>query len=293
MDTGQNTPEITVILPAYNEEGAIGELVRDIRSRYPDYEVLVVNDASEDQTATLAMQEGARVISHPYRMGNGAAVKTGIRHASGDLLILMDGDGQHRPEDIAQLLQHRHYDMVVGARGKNSQGRSHRNLANRVFSLLASYVSKFRVEDLTSGFRLLSKQTVGKFLYLLPNSFSYPSTITLAYLRSGRSIKYVPITALQRRGKSKIKLFRDGTRFLLIIIKIATLYSPLRIFLPVSIFFFCTGLSYYLYTFSTKGRFTNMGVLLFSTSVIIFMIGLVSEQVCQMNYARSEEYTSD
>jgi len=282
-------PKVSIILPAYNEEQSIGHSVTKIKILYPNYEILVIDDGSTDNTAQIAMDAGAKVWSHPYNIGNGAAVKSGIRRASGEYLIMMDADGQHNPADISKLLEHKGlYDMAVGARTSDSQTSSHRNFANWVFNKLATYVSKFKVQDLTSGFRMVKRETALKFTYLLPNTFSYPTTITLAYLRSGRSIKYVPIQTKARKGKSKIKLFRDGIRFLLIITKIATLFSPLRIFLPVSFFFFLTGNTYYAYTFYIGHRFTNMTALLLSTSIIIFMMGLVSEQICHMRYDRTD-----
>ncbi|MBW1726421.1 MAG: glycosyltransferase family 2 protein [Deltaproteobacteria bacterium] len=283
--------EVSIIIPAYNEGNVIRNVISEIKSLYPDYEVLVINDGSTDDTGAAANEAGAIVYSHPYNIGNGAAVKTGIRIASGEILVLMDGDGQHRPEDIANLLKHLpEFDMVVGARhGKKDQASLLRNLGNKIYNRLASYVTRFPVEDLTSGFRAIKADIARNYLYLLPNTFSYPTTLTLGVLRSGRSLKYVRIkTSNRKKGKSKVKLFRDGVRFFLIIIKICTLYSPLRVFLPVSAIMFLLGLSYYLYTFLTWGRFTNMSALLFMTSVLIFMMGLISEQICQMRFERSE-----
>jgi glycosyltransferase involved in cell wall biosynthesis len=236
-----------------------------------------------------AMDAGANVWPHPYNMGNGAAVKSGLRAARGDYVVLMDADGQHDPADIARLLEKAdRFDMVVGARTKASKTKAHRNLANAIYNRFASYVTKFKIEDLTSGFRVMRRATVEQYIYLLPNTFSYPSTITMAYLRSGRSVAYVPIETARRVGKSKIKLVRDGTRFLLIITKIATLFAPLRIFMPVSLVFFLLGLGYYAFTYLTQGRFTNMSALLLNSSVIIFLIGLVSEQVTQLKYERTK-----
>ena len=289
-ESNTKTEKITILLPAYNEEPSIGQTIREIKELYPDFELLVVDDGSTDQTRQQAIDAGANVWSHPHNIGNGAAIKTGLRYASGDWIIMMDEDGQHKVADIGKLLQYRDkYDMVVGARSKGSKTSLHRDLANKFYNWLASYVTKYKVEDLTSGFRLVKNDTVRKFIYLLPNTFSYPSTITMAYLRSGRSIKYVPIATKARKGKSKIKLFQDGIRFFLIITKIATLFSPFRIFLPVSFAFFCTGLGYYIYTYITQNRFTNMSALLLSSSVLIFMMGLVSEQVSQMRYDRVED----
>lgn len=281
--------DVTVLLPAYNEELVIGETIRKIRQLHPDFEVLVVDDGSSDNTLQEALAAGANVWPHPYNIGNGAAIKSGLRVAQGNWIVMMDADGQHDPEDIGRLLEFKdQFDMVIGARTKKSETALHRDLANYFYNKFATYVTKFKIDDLTSGFRLVRKSTAGQYIYLLPNTFSYPSTLTLGYLRSGRSVKYVPINTITRVGKSKIKLFRDGTRFFLIITKIATLFSPLRIFLPVSFFFFLTGIGYYTFTFFTQGRFTNMSALLLNSSVILFMIGLVSEQITQLKYDRTK-----
>jgi glycosyltransferase involved in cell wall biosynthesis len=213
-----------------------------------------------------------------------------MRAARGRLIVLMDGDGQHQPEDIPNLLaEAAKYHMVVGARAKGSKLRLHRYAANTIYNLLASYVTQFKVKDLTSGFRVLSRRDALRFIDLLPNTFSYPTTLTLAFLRSGLTLKYVPIQTLYRAGQSKISLVTDGVRFFLIIAKIATLFSPFRIFLPVSAFFFFTGFGYYLYTYITEHRFTNMGVFLLTTAVIVFMLGLVSEQIALL---RMEQRTA-
>ena len=280
---------ITVLLPAYNEALSIAGTVKSVKKLFPDFEILVVDDGSTDQTAAKATEAGATVISHPYNIGNGAAIKTGLRSATGKWIVMMDADGQHDPADIQHMLEHKNtYDMVVGARTRKSKTSLHRNIANWLYNRLASYVTKFKIKDLTSGFRLVKKETAAEFIHLLPNTFSYPSTLTLAYLRSGLSIRYMPIKVKRRKGKSKIKLLQDGTRFFIIITKIATLFSPLRIFLPISLLFFLTGLTYYLYTFITDNRFTNMSALLFSTSIIIFMMGLISEQITQIRYDRHQ-----
>ncbi|MFO7605360.1 MAG: glycosyltransferase family 2 protein [Desulfurivibrionaceae bacterium] len=285
----QNQTEVTILLPAYNEELAIGSTVRNLRDRYPGYEVLVVDDGSSDDTARMAEEAGARVKSHPYNIGNGAAIKTGLRAATGDWIIMMDADGQHEPEDVARLLVYQEgYDMVIGARTRKSDTSMHRDIANKLYNAMASFVCKFKVEDLTSGFRLIRRETAMEFIHLLPNTFSYPSTLTLACLRSGLGIKYIPIETRRRKGKSKIKLFQDGARFFIIITKIATLFSPLRVFLPISFLFFITGFGYYAYTFITANRFSNMSALLLSTAIIIFMMGLVSEQITQLRYDRHQ-----
>lgn len=280
-------PEVTVLMPAYNEEGAIANTIKQVKELYPHFEILVIDDGSTDNTIKEAMDAGANVYPHPYNMGNGAAIKTGLRTARGEYVLMMDADGQHDPLDIVKLLEHKdRYDMVVGARTKDSQTKIHRDIANTVYNWFASYVSKFNIKDLTSGFRLVRKSVAQQFIYLLPNTFSYPTTITMAYLRSGFTVKYVPVETKYRIGKSKIKIFKDGSRFFLIIMKVATLFSPLRVFLPVSGCLFLTGLIYYLYTYLVFERFTNMSALLFTATLITFMMGLVSEQISQMRYDR-------
>ncbi len=285
------TTKVSVIIPAYNESQTVGQLIKQIKTDYPDFEIIVVNDGSTDNTASVAKDTGAIVYSHPYNIGNGAAVKSGIRLASGAILVFMDGDGQHDPSDMEKMLHYfPDYDMVVGARPLRQQASWGRALGNKIYNWLASYVAKFTVPDLTSGFRAVKSDIARHFLYLLPNTYSYPTTLTLGVLRNGRSVRYVPINIQSRKtGKSKIRFFRDGVKFFMIITKICTLYSPLRIFLPVSFLMFLLGLSYYIYTYIVWGRFTNMSALLFTTSVLIFMMGLVSEQICQMRFDRRND----
>jgi glycosyltransferase involved in cell wall biosynthesis len=280
--------EISIIIPVFNEAEKLLELLKQIRAvGLTNSEILVVDDGSTDGSSDAALAGGANVIRHPYNIGNGAAIKSGIRAAHGRLLVLMDGDGQHKPEDIPKLLaEAKRYHMVVGARTKGSKLRFHRYVANVVYNLLASYVTRFRVKDLTSGFRILSRRDALRYIDLLPNTFSYPTTLTLAFLRSGLTVKYVPIQTLYRAGQSKISLVTDGVQFLLIITKIATLFSPFRVFLPVSIFFFLGGMTNYVYTYVTAHRFTNMSVFLFTTAVIIFMLGLISEQIALLRTER-------
>ncbi|MBU2622082.1 MAG: glycosyltransferase family 2 protein, partial [Proteobacteria bacterium] len=239
-------------------------------------------------TAEVAKKAGANVYSHPYNIGNGAAIKSGIRVASGDVLVFMDADGQHNPADIAGLLKFMpDYDMVVGARSVKDQASVGRAIGNKLYNWLASYVAKFYIQDLTSGFRAVKSKIAKNFLSLIPNTYSYPTTLTLSVLRSGWSLKFIPIKIKARgTGKSSIKLIRDGVRFFMIIAKICTLYSPLRIFLPVSFALFVLGLLNYIYTLLTQGRFTNMSALLITTAIIISMMGLISEQICQMRYER-------
>jgi len=282
--------EVSIIIPANNEEQTIGEIVKKIKALYPEFEIIVINDGSTDETGAVAKDAGAIVYSHPYNIGNGAAIKSGIRIASGQIMVFMDADGQHDPEHLEKLIKYiPEFDMVVGARPKGDQASWVRSFGNRIYNRLASYVSKFNIQDLTSGFRAIKSDMAHDLLYLLPNTYSYPTTLTLGVLRTGRSVKYVPVKSEARKmGESGVKIVRDGVRFFMIIMKICTLYSPLRIFLPISLGMFCTGLGYYLYTFFTAGRFTNMSALLFITSILLFMMGLISEQISQMRFERSE-----
>jgi glycosyltransferase involved in cell wall biosynthesis len=282
-------PPLSIVIPAKDEAASLGPVLQELKRRHPDAELIVVDDGSSDATGELASQSGAVVVRNPYSLGNGAAVKAGVRAARGKLTVCMDADGQHAPADVARLLemQAEGYDMVVGARsGGRSQASAWRHLANTFYNLLASWMTGHRILDLTSGFRVADTAHFREFLHLLPNGFSYPTTITMAFFRAGYRVGYVPIEANKRAGKSHIKPLRDGVRFLLIIFKIATLYSPLKIFLPISTLFFLTGIGYYLYTFIEYHRFTNMTALLIITSVLIFLIGLVSEQITTLMYSR-------
>lgn len=277
----------SVIIPAFNEAESIKSVITSLKKVLgSDLELIVIDDGSTDQTAHIAEEAGATVISHPYNIGNGAAIKAGFRHVSGDIIITMDADSQHAAEDLPRLLEHiDQYDMVVGAR---SALLGVRGVANRVYNLLASYVTGMKIKDLTSGFRVVRASIAKKYIYLLPNGFSYPTTITLAMIKSGHSVKYIPIEARKRIGKSKIKPIRDGLKFLSIIAKIATLFSPFKIFLPVSGFFFLGGLTYYWYAYISGTRFPNVPIFMIISGVIIFMMGLIAEQIAQMRLDRTE-----
>lgn len=283
--------DVTVVLPARNEAEGLQRTLPALRAALPDAEIIVVDDGSTDATAAVAAGHGARVLSSPYAMGNGAAIKRGARAAGGDILVFMDADGQHDPAWIAALLARlaEGYDMVVGARGRDGQANVGRGLANGLYNRLASWMTGHQVLDLTSGFRAVRANRFREFLHLLPNGFSYPTTSTMAFFRSAYPVAYVPVPVARRVGTaSHIRPLKDGIRFLLIIFKIATLYSPLKLFAPTALAFFFTGLGYYAWTFVQEHRLTNMSMLLFSASVIVFLIGLVSEQITSLTYRRDQ-----
>lgn len=282
---------VSVVIPAKNESQSIGRVLRGVKELLPNAELVVVDDGSNDETAVLAEAEGARVVKHMYSKGNGAAIKSGARAAQGEVLVFMDADGQHDPNDIPRLLMaiDSGFDMVVGARQGGSQASVGRGIANAIYCRLASFMTGHKIEDLTSGFRAVRADKFRKYLHMLPNGFSYPTTITMAFFRSGLNVGYLPIHAAKREGASHIKLLKDGFRFLLIIIKIGTLYSPLKIFIPVSFGCFSLGLLRYAVTWIETGRFTNMSAFLFISSVIIFLMGLVSEQATQILYSKHDE----
>ena len=281
---------ISIVLPAKNEAAALADLLPRLRQAQPDAEILVIDDGSTDDTAVLCAENGVAAVRQPYSMGNGAAIKRGARAAKGDIIVFMDADAQHDPADVARLLARfgEGFDMVVGARAWSGQAGVGRGMANSFYNWLATRMTGHVVADLTSGFRAVRAAKFREFTHLLPNGFSYPTTITMAFFRSAYAVAYEPIAVHKRVGRSHIKPLRDGLRFLLIIFKIATLYSPLKLFVPASAGFFTLGLGYYLYTYLTLHRFTNMSVLLFSAAVIVFLIGLISEQITALTYRRND-----
>ncbi len=281
---------LSVVIPARNEAVSIQTLVIRVRELYPLAEVIVVNDASTDDTAALAHKGGARVINHLYPKGNGAAIKSGARAAATQVIVFMDGDGQHRPEDIARLLERIEAgaDMAIGARDSASQASIFRHTANWLYNLLATWITGHKILDLTSGFRAVNAKKFREFLFMLPNGFSYPTTSTMAFFRSGYTVEYIPIRAAKRAGKSHLRITRDGIKFLLIIFRVCTLYSPLKLFFPVALMQFLLGVGYYAYTFIEYARFTNMSALLLTSAMTTFLIGLVSEQMTTMLYKHDD-----
>lgn len=282
---------ISIIIPAKNEERGLNILLPQIKHSCPNAEIIVVNDGSNDNTDKICEKHEVRVVQHPYSMGNGAAVKSGVRAAKGDYLVFMDADQQHDPSEIPKLINRltQDYDMIVGVRNSKSHTSIFRRFANKFYNLLASWIVGHKVEDLTSGFRVARANKFKEFLFLLPNGFSYPTTITMSFFRAGYPICYQPIKVSVSPRKSHLNPIKDGIRFLLIIFRVGTLYSPLKLFVPISFVFLTLGLAYYLYTYITVSRFTNMSGLLFITSVIIFLIGLVSEQITNLLYSSAKD----
>jgi len=281
---------VSVVMPAYNEEAVIGALLERVGALNQVDEIVVVDDGSQDNTpAVVAAYPKVRLVRHPYNIGNGAAIKSGIRAAKGDVILLMDSDGQHPPEEIPNLLQHiGQYDMVVGARTAASEAQGHRRLANAVFNGYASYVVGYRVPDLTSGFRAMNARIAKNFVYLLPNKFSYPTTLTIAFFRAGYAVKYQPFVSPARVGHSKIRPLSDGFRFLLTITRLAVLFVPLKIFLPVSVALILSGGGYVIWRLIAEGRFSGFGGLITTIGIFIFMLGLVSEQIALLRLVNSE-----
>lgn len=276
---------VSVIVPAFNEEESITDLVTALRAHDRWHEIIVIDDGSRDATAERAAAAGARVVRHPYNKGNGAAVKTGIRNATGEYVLIVDGDGQHRPEDAGRLISRLgEYDLVIGARSHGTQATHARRFGNSALNWLAGYLTDRDIPDLTSGFRAARREHLREFLHLLPNGFSTPTTTTLAFIKAGYNVTFEAVEARQRVGQSKIKLARDGTKFLMIILRIVTIFSPLRVFLPLSAAAFAVGAGYGVWTIATQSHITNSSVLLIIFAVIVFLVGLISEQISALRF---------
>ena len=286
----KNTPTLSIVMPCLNEAENLEALLPQLKSAQPTAEILVIDDGSTDLSKSICEQHGIKVISHPHSLGNGASIKTGARNAIGEIIVFMDADGQHAPEDIQRLLSklEQGYDMVVGARQSSSHASKKRLIGNTIFNKLASFMTGQKIEDLTSGFRAVRAKHFKKFLYLLPNGFSYPTTSTMAFFRSALPVAYIPIHAGKREGKSKIKLVNDGLRFLIIILKIGALFSPMRLFLPVSVLAFLMGALNHIHSYITAGTFSNGSLLLYVASVFIFLMGILSEQISSLHYRNTD-----
>lgn len=282
---------LSIVIPAYNEGDAVGAVIHKARALRPHAEILVVDDGSRDNTSEAARAAGARVVRHPYNKGNGAAVKTGLRNATGDVVLLLDADGQHPPEDIERVLSGiGEYDLVVGARTRQSESAWIRDFGNAIFNNLATYLSGRKIPDLTSGFRAMKRDIVLDFIHLLPNLYSYPTTTTLAFIKAGYNVAFVPITARKGTGRSNTRIVRDGTRAIVIILRMITLFAPMKIFLPISIALFLLGVLYGIVNIFIWGmsRIPNGSVLLILSSLFIFLFGLISEQIAAMRFESSQ-----
>jgi glycosyltransferase involved in cell wall biosynthesis len=285
---------VSIVIPAMNEADAIGDVVSRLRAASSWREIIVIDDGSTDDTAGQARAAGACVVRHPYNKGNGAAVKTGIRRATGDFILIVDADGQHSPDDASRIVARLgEYDLVVGARSGHTQATSARRGGNWILNWLASYLSGRPIPDLTSGFRGASRECLREFIHLLPNGFSTPTTTTLAFIKAGYNVTFEPVHARPRVGRSKIRFARDGAKFFLILLKIITLFSPLRIFVPLSLFSFAIGVAYGIWTVVTVGRIPNGAVLLILFAVVVFLVGLVSEQISQLRFDAATRHHPD
>jgi len=277
--------DVSVVIPAYNEAVAIADVVATLAGAAPWREIIVVDDGSHDDTAARARQAGAVVVRHPYNKGNGAAVKSGIRRAAGEYILIIDGDGQHRADDARRLIARLgEYDLVIGARSKATQATHARRFGNGALNGLASYLTGREIPDLTSGFRAARRDCLVEFIHLLPNGFSTPTTTTLAFIKAGYNVAFEPTEALQRLGTSKIRLARDGAKFLMIILKIVTIFSPLRIFVPLAAFALALGVAYGIWNVALYSRIPNGSVLLILFAVVVFLVGLVSEQISALRF---------
>jgi len=285
---------ISIVIPARNEAEGLVRLLPELKKYYPRAEIIVVNDGSTDETAKICEVHEVKMISHPYSMGNGAAIKAGTRAASGEIIVFMDADGQHDVNDVSKLIEKisEGYDMAVGARDIDTHASIYRRFANQIYNKLASFMTGYQIMDLTSGFRAVKRKKFARFLYLLPNGFSYPTTSTMAFFRSGLAVGYINIKAGNRQGKSHIKILKDGLRFFIIILKIGALFSPMRLFLPISAALFMTGISYYAYTYYTQSRFTNMSALILLSSLFIFLMGIMAEFVTSLHYKDTQDNES-
>jgi len=278
----ERSVNVAVVLPVYNEAECIGGLIERIKKVNSAFEVIVVDDASGDNSAQVARSAGARVVTHPYNRGNGASIKTGVRSTDRDIVVLMDADGQHNPEDIPGLLKFLpEYDMVVGARSRNAKVSKYRGLGNFLLKKIAEFLSEHKIADLTSGFRAVKRAKFLEMIYLLPERYSYPTTITIAFFKSGLLIKYVMLDTIGRRSKgaSNIKPIRDGLRIIKIILRIIMLFDPQKVFFPLSMFLIFSGLVFAAYTIICFASIRNFSVTMILAGIFTFLFGLLAEQI--------------
>lgn len=275
--------QTSIVIPAFNEAPAIGDLVNSLREAAAWYEIIVVDDGSDDDTSVRASNAGASVVRHPYNKGNGASIKTGIRSAAGEFVLVMDGDGQHRSSEALKVsAQLGEYDLVIGTRAPDAQATPGRRIGNALLNRLATYLTGQKVLDLTSGLRGARREYLREFLHLMPNGFSTPTTTTLAFIKAGYNVRFEPVEVQQRTGESKVRVATDGIRFFLILLKVVTIFSPLRLFVPLSLVAFVLGAGYAVWTAITQSHITNSSVLLIVLAVLILLVGLVSEQISSL-----------
>jgi glycosyltransferase involved in cell wall biosynthesis len=285
----------SVVIPAYNEGPRVGAIVRAIRERLPQAEIIVVDDASGDDTSAQAAAAGARVITRPHNVGNGAGVKTGVRAASGEVVVVMDADGQHDPDDLPRLLDHvGRYDMVVATRlDRESQENAVRWLGNGAVNAFGSYLVGMPMLDLTSGYRAFKREVLLEFLHLLPNSFGWPNTSAMALAKAGYHIRFEPVAMRRRQGgRSTQKLFKNGIRNLLIMLRMVSLFAPLRVYFPVALAMFALSLLAYVASVAVNGvwlKIPNATAALFVGGIVVFMFGLLAEQIAGLRFQRRDQ----
>ena len=286
-------PALTVIVPIYNERERVIDTLSRILAVPLDTEVLAVDDCSSDGSSELVEQfakehPSVRVFHHPYNMGNGATVKTGLRNARAPFVMIADADGQHPPEEIPRFFEKvQDYDLVVGQRATGTEATLFRNFGNWVFNTFASYVAGCRIPDLTCGMRAMKRDIALEFIDLFPNGFSLSATSTLSVIKAGYSIAWIPIKSPKRAGKSKIRPLTDGSKFLLIIVRIAVFFKPLRVFLPISLFALFLGILDFTVTVISEGRIhiSPFAGLMFQSFLLIFLMGLMSEQIANLRFS--------
>ena len=274
---------VSIIIPAYQEEEAIGQVVANVlrvaRELGCPYEVLVVDDGSTDNTGGAARYAGAQVLVHPYNRGYGAALKTGIRAATSRTVLFLDADGQHDPEDIRCLLAERKvYDMVVGARRRSQGAPLWRKPGKLFLGWLANNLTGRNIPDLKSGFRAIAREMALRFLPIMPDGFSFSTTSTIAAFRGGYKVQYIPIQVAHRVGKSTVTMI-DGFKTIMLIIRIVTLFAPLRVFLPVSAATFVLGVGFVIQGYLSAGAASIKGIMVILASILFFLFGILVDQV--------------
>jgi glycosyltransferase involved in cell wall biosynthesis len=279
----KDIPVLSIVIPVYNEEKAIGEVLDKLitQRQEKNWEILVVDDGSNDQTARIILNYPVRLIRHHGNRGYGAALKSGIRHSTSDFIVIMDGDGQHNPQDIRRLLREvENSDLVAGARQKKSHSPLWRMPGKWFLSLLANYLMRQRIPDLNCGFRIYRREILMPYLPICPDGFSFSMTSLFAFLSDNYRVTYIPIETGNRKGRSSVTLF-TGFETILLILRIITLFNPLRIFIPISAgcILFGGSLFFIYYFFHDRGSVSALVLLLIG--VQFFFFGLVSDQLAR------------